>query len=213
MTQQDTDPAARRIGGLQADTPILTRRGERRAIELEPGDKVQTFSHGPQEVLGTAHWVVTPKTLLSDPDTRPLRLVSPAIMIDTTALFGRDHRLLLPDMSLFGAPELVDTTQMQTLGHARTDLPRGGVRYVHLLMERHTLIMAGGLWCETLCLDQSGHTSLRHASVTLAPRHEIGDFWHSGPCLPSMSDAAVALRMTPPEPPRALSTAQLVRIA
>lgn len=134
------------------DTLIATPRGPVRAASLVPGALVDTLDHGPQIV----HWVgqtvvrgagrlapvVFPEGALGN--TRPL-VLSP------------QHRLLYraPFVELmFATPEvLVPARHFADTGAlGATIREQPVIRYVHLLFERHEIVMAEGVPCESLFL-------------------------------------------------------------
>ena len=180
---EDAAAATPRIGGLAEGTNILTPLGECPVEMLEPGDHVITRDSGPCAIrwIGVHHHDGSDSTpivsLMSQstisqstgPDRRPLVL-------------ARDHRVLFAGeraADLFGTPEVL--VPAGSVGHDGTwslgprlrpadAQPR---RLFILMFDRHELIFAGGLACETFLPDAAGlaglDASARAVAMALLP--------------------------------------------
>ncbi len=143
------------MSGLGPGTILMTSEGEMPVEWLAPGDKVLTRDRGAQPVL----WV------------KRVRASAPGSMTlpDPVVLFPGDcgraaipweklrlspgHRVLLrlPEVELnFAEKEvLASVSDLSRRSNARPDPEMGPLVYHHIVMPRHELILAGGLWVES----------------------------------------------------------------
>lgn len=167
-----------------AGTCILTPSGERPIETLVPGDLVITLDHGPQplrwvgsrKVAGSGAFAPVLFAPFSLGNTRPVR-VSP------------QHRMLLSDWRAdlwFGTREVLAAAQHLVNGRnvIRTLVP--WVTYFHIALDRHELVLANGIPCETLHLGRMGLAAMdadqREELLALFPvLFRTG----SGRCLPT----------------------------
>lgn len=129
-----------------AGTRIETSRGWRLVEDLVPGDLLITRDNGPQPILATRAWQIGPRALAFDPGLRPVALPTP----DGGHLhLSPAHRVLITDPRyalMFGSAEMLAAAHLVAGPGRKTQ----SVRYIHLLLERHELIHADGLWVESL---------------------------------------------------------------
>ena len=132
---------------------ILTRHGERAREALQPGDSLPTYDSGMQTLRAICAQHIPAAQLLRVPSLRPLRVGGALFGQSGDILLSPAHCLLLhaPKAELLFAHRevLVRARHVEQLGHARAELPRGGVTYYHLLFDRHELVLADGYWSET----------------------------------------------------------------
>ena len=130
-------PGMDKVICFAAGTMIETPKGAKAIETLRPGDKVWTRDNGYSQILWAGRRRIAGAALASIPALRPLE-VAPGVLVSP------DHRLL--DQS----DETAIVPANAYSGRAfRRVLPAGGVTYVHLLLERHELIRAGGIDSET----------------------------------------------------------------
>ncbi len=148
-----------RQSGIGPGANVLTADGELPVEWLSVGDMLVTCDNGVQPVLAIVRQrgLTTCGTILPDPvvlfpgdcitTIKPwekLRLAPGHRVLLRTALvqltFGFDEALARPG----------DLTRRRT---PRPDPTMGPLTYFHLIMARHELIMAGGLWLESTCPD------------------------------------------------------------
>lgn len=142
-----------------AGTHIAVPGGVVRVEDLKQGDLVLTLDHGPQplrwigERTVSGRYAMAPVTFAPDTmgNTQPLR-VSPQHRILTTTwqgelLFGHDE-LLVPARAFVGQPGV-------------TQDPVDRVTYVHLLFDRHQIVLAEDIACESLFLGEISMNLLR----------------------------------------------------
>jgi Ca2+-binding RTX toxin-like protein len=124
-------------------TPILTPDGERAVQGIRPGDLVVTLDAGPQPVLWAGARALGAADLALRPDLRPVRL-APGQWGDRALVVSPQHAVLVGD-ALVRARHLAEAGRgARVLRGARR------VTYHHLLLPRHGLIRAAGLWTESL---------------------------------------------------------------
>lgn len=144
------------VTGSLIDTP----QGARAIEDLRPGDLVQTKDHGPQPVRWIGHTALSALDLLLSPRLRPIRIRADAAgagLPHQDLLVSPQHRILAkrgPREVLVAAKYLLAQQGI----HA--DLPLGGISYLHLLFDRHEILRANGLWCESLLLRPAGIKAL-----------------------------------------------------
>ena len=145
------------VPGLAPGTLVDTGDGPRPIETLRPGDLVRTADAGDVPVLWQGRIAAPAIGAL-----RTVRLVAPHFglpadltlrSVQRVALSGADVEYLFgEDRVLVEARHLVD-------GQSAVWGPEGGIEVSHgLLLERHALIRAGGLWTESLYLGRIGRT-------------------------------------------------------
>lgn len=156
----DVNPAAEyQYVCFAAGTRIAVPGGDRAVEDLNLGDLVLTLDHGPQPLRWIGQRSVGGRAAMAPvtfaPDTlgnaRPLR-VSPQHRILTQSwkvemLFGHDQ-MLLPARAFVGQPGVTQT-------------PIDRVDYVHLLFDRHEIVLAEEVACESLLLGKMALDVLR----------------------------------------------------
>jgi hypothetical protein len=158
-----------------AGTLIDTPAGPRPVETLAAGDPVLTLDHGPQPVRSV--WRgdrpgIGPYT--------PVRIAAGVLGATRDVLVSRNHRVLVrhPQVELlFGFPEALVMAKSLASGTAVRAEPRPAVTYVHLFLDRHEIVMADGVPCETFF--PGSHLTPPDAALF---------------CSPTWSDPAVACR-------------------
>lgn len=168
------------IAGFAPGTGISTDRGEVAVEALREGDRVLTMDHGYRRPVwsgpvtrapGNRHNRVriAPDSLGHGLPARPVEL-------------GRDHRLLLS-----GPPVALHCNEHEAIAaadHFATRSLRNGGALYHILLSEHELILANGLWCESLFADENWFTALP-AALALRLRNRL--------CTPHMQTARTCL--------------------
>ncbi|MEO0668384.1 MAG: Hint domain-containing protein [Pseudomonadota bacterium] len=153
LIETTPDPGTPGVACFTQGTMILTRHGERPVEALRPGDSLPTYDSGMQVLVGVCAQHIPAAALLRDPSLRPLRVGGAVLDQPDDILLSPAHCLLFQSPKaemLFASREvLVRARHLETAGHARSELPRGGVTYHHLLFARHELVLADGFWSET----------------------------------------------------------------
>jgi hypothetical protein len=158
-----------------AGTRILTPSGERRIETLAVGDPVVTLDHGPQPirwigrrtVAGTGAFAPVRFATGSIGNTRPLVLSPQHRVLWQSAraeLFYGAAAVLVPAMHLEGCP-----------GVCRAPVAR--VTYLHLLFDRHEIVLSEG------CPTESFHPGAAMIAADRALRSEIAAIFPACPGL------------------------------
>ncbi|MEM9871477.1 MAG: Hint domain-containing protein [Pseudomonadota bacterium] len=135
-----------------AGTYIDTPRGPIRIETLRAGDMVTTRDRGAQPIvwIGSTRASPAPRNATVDVAANALGDGYPATPLQVSS----QHRMLVrSDVAarMFGLTEvLVPARQLIGLPGIVRGSPSKSVRYWHLLMERHNLVLANGAWAETL---------------------------------------------------------------
>lgn len=135
-------------------TLIETGHGPRPVESLRPGDMVLTRDHGLQPLRWIGQRRLTLAQLMAQPDLQPVRIAAGALGKARPArdlLVSPQHRVLVEGARaelLFGEAEvLVPAKHLQ--GDVTRALPLEGVTFVHLLFDRHEIVLSEGLWTES----------------------------------------------------------------
>ena len=145
-------------------TLIDTPEGPRLIETLEPGDLVTTLANGSQPVrwIGCRH--VAGRDLALRRDLQPVEF-APGALGNTRALrVSPQHRMLLTDWRAevyFGEEQvLVPAKALINGSTVRQVRPAGGVTYVHLLFDRHEIILSEGALSESFHPGEIGLAAL-----------------------------------------------------
>ena len=159
-------------------TSIATPEGARPVESLRPGMRVLTRDDGPQEILWIGHRRMTGARLHAMPQLRPVRVRAGALSQEALHVLRRDmgpdharadlmgpermgqdllvspqHRLLLRGPAarmLFNSDEvLVAARDLLDGGAVRVETSLPEVTYLHLMFERHEILWANGVECES----------------------------------------------------------------
>jgi hypothetical protein len=162
------DGPAQDVICFAADTLITTPKGLRAVDDIRAGDLVQTLDNGAQRVIWVGQTRISGSALRRFPHLRPVRISAGAIGtgIPTDDLrLSPGHRVLMRGaraQALFNAPEvLVCARDLIDETAVRPDLGLHGVTYVHLLLERHQILLANGVPCESFHPDLAAPEILR----------------------------------------------------
>jgi hypothetical protein len=136
-------------------TMIMTPEGQRPVESLRPGDRVITRDNGIQTICWTGAKTLDAAELRRAPQLRPILIRAGALghgMPERDMLVSPNHRMLymseeLP-LIMSEYEVLVAAKHMTRLeGIERAQVP--GVTYLHLMCEKHEVILANGAWTES----------------------------------------------------------------
>ncbi|WP_224814617.1 Hint domain-containing protein [Hasllibacter sp. MH4015] len=134
-------------------TPILTPRGFVAVEALRPGDLVVTQDAGLQAVAWVFSRDVSVAEARADPALWPVSIKGPA---GGSLRVSRHHRIAVrgPAVARMFAAACVLAPAKDLLGlpDVRAEAPKAPFRYVHLLLEGHHILSAGGIAVESLLL-------------------------------------------------------------
>lgn len=161
ITRSRIDPKAGLHGatGVICFTPgtrMMTPGGARLIETLQPGDLVQTKDDGALPVIWTGQCRMSDARLFATPKLRPVRIRGGAFGIgqpDTELIVSPQHRMLISGAAvsaLYNTTEALVAAEDLVNGRSvAVDLSPGGVTYVHVLLERHSIVFANGLASES----------------------------------------------------------------
>jgi len=155
-----------------AGTMIETARGPIAVEHLVQGDMVRTVDNGFQPLRWVGVSEVGQRMLLAHPHLAPIRILAGALGPDRPARDLRlspQHRVVVsgPEVDLhFGHAEVLvpALALLGRAGVAQEDAAEG-VTYLHLLFDRHEVILAEGLAVESLLCGTRLHHLLDPAQV------------------------------------------------
>ncbi|WP_204112378.1 Hint domain-containing protein [Shimia biformata] len=148
------------VTGLLSGTLVLTRDGEKPAETLRPGDMVTTRDSGYVSLrwIGASEWDAH---VAARAEYAPVRIPRGALgrgMPERDLYVAPDHRIWLRDPSfsmhfrarevLIPARHLVGWKGIEQVGYVPAPV------YVHLLFDRHEIVFADGMQCESHHPDQ-----------------------------------------------------------
>jgi hypothetical protein len=141
-------------------TRIATRKGQVMVEALRVGDRVMTRDHGYQVIRWLGARRLGAAELQANPSLQPILIrkgaLGPACPAYDT-LVSPQHKMLIKTSSLqylFGEEEvLVPAKLLLGLPGVETQC-RSSVTYLHILFERHEVVMANGAWSESLFLGE-----------------------------------------------------------
>lgn len=160
-----------------AGTMIDTPDGQRAVEDLETGDVVTLYDdpRGSTPLLRVYKRTLSAKELEAAPSLRPIRIVAGALgqgLPKQDLLVSRQHRMLVSSevaKRITGTRDvLIPANKLTLLPGIFVDSSVHSVTYIHLLFDRHEVIMAEGAPTESLYM---GRQSLN--ALPLAARREI----------------------------------------
>lgn len=156
-----------------AGTMIRLADGSDIAVEnLNVGDRIETLDDGPQPVRWVGRKSLSVPTMLRYPKLRPVRIPAGALRpgIPYAELHvSPQHRILVRSRiarRMFGVDEvLVAAKKLVGINGIRIDHSVWHTTYLHLLLDRHSILLANGAPCESLFLGSQGLQSLGSAAL------------------------------------------------
>ncbi|MEL6170032.1 MAG: Hint domain-containing protein [Pseudomonadota bacterium] len=173
LVETDPTPGTPNVPCFVPGTLIETEDGSRPVEALVPGTRVMTFDHGAEPVLAIGRMTLSALTLRRMPHLAPVE-------IQERLLLSPAHRVLVSgfDVALLAGAEnaLVPAHAFGRLQAASG----GGVTYIHILMARHEILCANGIWVESLYAGEVMEDALETGTWTagagidpLAIRHPV----------------------------------------
>ncbi|MEL7463544.1 MAG: Hint domain-containing protein [Pseudomonadota bacterium] len=154
-------------------TGILMDDGTEAAVEtLRPGDRVRTFFGEIRRVVWTGSRGLSAEELAAAPHLRPIRVRAGALGRGAPArdlIVSPQHRLMLSSRILarmIGAEAcLAPAKHLLGLPGVETVAEPAGVRYCHVLLDRHDVLIADGAPAESLLLGPEAQKTLSAAAL------------------------------------------------
>lgn len=138
-------------------TLILTDQGERAVETLRPGDRVMTRDHGLQPIRWIGARRVQGSLMQAFPKMRPVRIGAGALGPDLPRrdlYVSQQHRILVGSRiaeRIFGKPEVLVAAKVLTaIEGIEIDQTDGDLDYLHLLFDRHEIVISEGAQTESL---------------------------------------------------------------
>ena len=129
-------------------TLIATPEGDKPVEKLRPGDMVLTLDDGPQPL----RWAGT-STVPGRTNHAPIRIAPGLLGNDRPLTVSPQHRLLIDDWRaelLFGDRQVFVTAKQMLDRAGVTACPVEKVTYIHLMFDRHQIVLANGAATESL---------------------------------------------------------------
>lgn len=128
-----------------AGTQILTEGGSVPVERIAAGCVIQTADNGLKRVIWAGSTTVTADDMVFDPGLRPVRIETGAFGNKQPLLVSQQHRIAVGD-------GLVKAKHLPLIPGCRARIARGirPVRYYHLLLEDHQMVIANGVESESL---------------------------------------------------------------
>lgn len=155
-------------------TLIATPTGPRAIDTLKAGDLVLTRDSGAQTLRWIGQRHLTTADLRADPTLQPVMIRAGALgggLPERDMAVSRQHRMLLNGPRaelLFGADEVLVRAHHLTCLPGVTHAQCSEVTYLHMLFDRHEVVLANGAWSESF---QPGERSLN--GLDAAEREEL----------------------------------------
>ncbi len=167
-----------------AGTMILTDRGECAVESLQVGDRVITLRDGIETPM-SIRWLGQRRVVVArHPDTEhvdPIRIGRDAIAPGVPA-----HDLhVSPDHALYVDGMLIQARQLVNGITITRDTGRAVVTYHHVELERHAVLIADGMPCESY-LDGGNRGQFDNQGIVVPLHPQTGDLQ---PCAPLVTDA------------------------
>jgi hypothetical protein len=149
--------------GTLVDTPD----GPRLIDDLCPGDLVTTLGNGSQPLRWVGYRHVPVAEMLAFPDLQPVEFAAGTIGNRRPLRVSPQHRMLLNDWRAqvyFAEDQVLIPAKAMINGRTiRQVLPADGVTYVHLLFDRHEILVSDGALSESFHPGESGLQALDDA--------------------------------------------------
>lgn len=154
-------PPARHMGVIcfLPGTRIATPNGPRLVEHLQPGEVIETRDNGPRPLIWRGETRLSGAELYLYPHLRPLRICAGVLpgarsgndVSNEDLLVSPSHRFLMhaPPAACRDDEVLIAAEDFEDGRRVRRDFTLGSVRYMHLMLEKHEIILANGRPCES----------------------------------------------------------------
>lgn len=136
-------------------TLIATNHGEIKVEDLKAGDRVFTRDNGIQELRWIGVRKITKPELVATPDFQPVLIQKGAIgngLPDRDLLVSPNHRILMTGANAalyFEENEVLIAAKHMSIVDGIDQVEADSVTYIHLMFERHEVILSNGTWTES----------------------------------------------------------------
>ncbi|TRD14606.1 Hint domain-containing protein [Palleronia caenipelagi] len=150
-------PGSNVVFCFAGEVMLATPNGARRADGITPGTQLWTMDHGVQAVRWVGSRYVTAAEMRMNPNQRPVLIRTGALgpgVPERDLRVSRQHRMLIRSAiarRMTGDSEvLVPAIRLVGLPGIEIDMTDAPVEYIHLLFDRHELLLAEGALAESL---------------------------------------------------------------
>lgn len=144
---------------LAGEARVHTERGDLQVQDLMVGDLVWTADHGLQPVKWLGKTKLSANYLAHHPKQQPITLTKNSLapgIPEADLTVSRQHRVLVSSPvaeRMTGEFEvLVPAVKLLDAPGVEMNIPENGITYVHILFERHEIILVEGAFVESLML-------------------------------------------------------------
>jgi len=175
---------------------VATPKGERAVEELGIGDRVITRDDGIQEIRWIGHKSVDWKELRAEASLRPVLIRKGALgndLPERDMMVSQNHRMLVMNdrTSLYFEEREVLVAAKHLVGNRGVhQVESMGATYIHVMFDRHEIILANGAWTESF---HPGDYSLK--GLGNAQRNEIYDLFPELKLAEGLEDYAAARKI------------------
>ncbi len=158
-------------------TAIATARGERLVEELHIGARIITRDNGVQTLRWIGRRTLSAAALARNPDICPILIPRGSLgtnLPERDLLVSPNHRLLVSNEQTVlhvNAPEVLAAAKHMTCTQGVRALPATQVTYIHLLFDRHEVILSNGCWSESFQPDD--HSLLGFGNAQRAEFYDL----------------------------------------
>jgi hypothetical protein len=158
--QAASNPGFSFVVGTLIDSPA----GPRPIEDLVPGDLVTTLDNGSQALRWIGRRLLRRDDLLADPGLQPIRFEAGTVGNVRPLLVAQSHRILLSDWRAqvyFGEEQVLVPAKALENGQTVCQvLPEADLIFLHLLFDRHEVILSEGALSESFHPGEAGLAAL-----------------------------------------------------
>ncbi|MFQ3254844.1 MAG: hypothetical protein ACI9U6_003155 [Loktanella salsilacus] len=142
---------------------IMTPKGQIAVQDLHVGDLVMTRDHGMQPIAWIGQRSLSAADLRRAPKLQPVRIAAGSLgdgLPERDLVLSPNHRMLIQSHRaalLFAENEVLAPAKHMVGNAGITQADVSGVTYVHIMFERHEVVLSDGVWSESF---QPGDHSL-----------------------------------------------------
>ncbi len=154
LVHADVSPGDSGAACFTAGTLVDTPDGPRRIETLEAGDLVNTVDNGSLPISWIGGSTVSGRGRFA-----PIRISAGTLGAKNDVLISPQHQVLITGWQaqlLFGEHEVLVPAKAQVNGATVTAVPCDIVRYIHMMFDRHQLVITSGLVSESFFPGQEG---------------------------------------------------------
>ncbi|MEW9921488.1 Hint domain-containing protein [Marimonas sp. MJW-29] len=184
MVEGTPSPGTPGVPCFCAGTLIDTDLGAVPVQFLRPGARLLTLDDGVSTLLGIRRFEISPAAQAHDPSLLPLRLPRGLCGASMPLELSPNHRVLVRSFQanlLFESAEvLIAAKLLAGFGAMQLDPTSRPLVYFHLLLGRHAVLRAHGIWAESLFLGDMVRAHYKNmVAWDLLPGVSLADLGHA----------------------------------